>query len=180
LRKRPGVGTAALEFLILTASRTAEVLKAQWSEVDFDAGVWIRPPSHMKAKVEHSVPLTGRMVEILKGLPRGGAADLIFTGKTGEALGKNSMPKLLKGAGITIHGFRSSFKDWASERTSYPRELVEMSLAHSIGNAVEQAYARSKLVEKRRRLMLEWEKFVATPAVGGDVVPIGKGKASSA
>jgi integrase len=177
LRQRRGIAPLALEFLVLTAARTGEVVKATWDEVDFDAKVWVRPASHMKGKVEHSVPLTPRMIEILKGLPQGGADSLIFTGKTGAALGKNALPKLMAGTGGTVHGARSSFRDWCGERTSFPRELAEFSLAHTVGNVVERSYTRSKLVEKRRPLMMAWEKYVAMPmVVSADVTPIGAAK----
>jgi integrase len=180
LRRRPRVGTAALEFLILGAARSGEVLRATWSEVDFEAGIWLRPASHMKGKVEHAVPLSPRAIEILRALPRGGGADLIFTSKTGGSLGKNAMPKLLKGAEFTVHGFRSSFRDWAGESTNFPRELAEHALAHVVGGKVEGAYARGKQVEKRRRLMEAWEKFVATPAAkSANVTPIRRGSNSA-
>jgi integrase len=180
LKRRQGVGPRALEFVILTASRTGEVVKARWSEVDLEAKIWTRPADHMKAGVEHAVPLTPRMIEILKGLPREGSDGPIFIGsKAGQPLGKNLLPKLLKSLDVdcTIHGFRSSFKDWCSEQTNFPRELAEHALAHAIGNAVEQAYGRSKLIEKRRQLMLQWERFIATPATKDqqNVTPIRKG-----
>jgi integrase len=180
LRQRQGIEPLALELLILTASRTAEVLKAHWSEVDFATKTWVRPATHMKGGVEHSVPLTGRMIEILKGLPHGGDASehqdsLIFEGtKAGRPLGRNALSKLVMSLGIdaTVHGFRSSFKDWCSEQTNYPRELAEHALAHEVGNAVERAYGRSKLIEKRRRLMMEWERFIAAPLAKSKVIPI--------
>jgi integrase len=177
LKRRQGTEPLALEFLILTASRTSEVLKARWNEVDLEARIWTRPASHMKGKVEHQVPLTGRMLEILKGLPRdGGDNSLIFEGtKAGRPLGRNALSKLVgtMGADCTVHGFRSSFRDWAGEQTSFAREVVEHALAHVVGNAVEQAYARSKLLEKRRGLMVQWERFIATPLPKSrEVIPI--------
>jgi integrase len=177
LRQRPGIWSQALEFTILTASRSGEVLKARWSEVDFENKVWTRPAAHMKARVEHQVPLTPRMLEILKGLPRADGDDgLIFASKPGKTIGKNTLSALVTslGADGTVHGFRSSFRDWAGERTAFPRDLVEHALAHAVGNTVEQAYARSKLVEKRRRLMQSWEGFIAMPVTlkTGDVTPI--------
>jgi integrase len=176
LKRRQGVEPLALELLILSASRTGEVLKARWSEVDFAAKIWTRPASHMKGGIEHAVPLTGRMIEILKALPEGDQDSLIFEGsKPGSPLGRNALAKLANVMKVdcTVHGFRSSFKDWCSEMTNYPRELAEHALAHEVGNAVERAYGRSKLLEKRRRLMMDWEKFVATPAViSATVTPI--------
>jgi integrase len=176
LKRRQGVEPRALEFLILTASRTSEVLLARRSEIDFVTKTWTRPSAHMKAGVEHAVPLTPRMIEILEGLPRGDDTSLIFEGsKAGHPLGRNALAKVVSvmGADCTVHGFRSSFRDWAGEQTNYPRELAEHALAHAVGSQVEQAYARSKLLEKRRRLMMDWEKFVATPAViSATVTPI--------
>jgi integrase len=180
LKTRQGIEPLALELLILSASRTAEVLKARWSEVDFNAKVWTRPSDHMKGGITHSVPLTARMIEILKSLPRDGKASedsLIFEGtKPGRPLGRNALSKLVASLGIdaTVHGFRSSFRDWCGEQTNFPRELAEHALAHSVGNVVEQSYARSKLIEKRRQLMLQWERFVATPAISKseNVTPI--------
>jgi integrase len=186
LRQRQGIEPLALEFLILSASRTAEVLKARWGEVDFDAKTWDRPASHMKAGIAHSVPLSGRMLEILEGVPRnnrdGGAGhqdSLIFEGtKAGHPLGRNALSKVanVMKADCTVHGFRSSFRDWVGEQTAFPRELAEHALAHSVGSQVEQAYARSKLLEKRRALMSQWEKFVMTPggSKSGNVTPIRK------
>jgi integrase len=184
LRQRHGHGcdtsALALELLILSASRTAEVLKARWGEVDFGTKTWTRPISHMKGGIEHAVPLTPRMIEILEGLLRGDNNSLIFEGsKAGKPLGRNALSKLVDTLGIdaTVHGFRSSFKDWCSEQTNYPRELAEHALAHEVGNAVERAYGRSKLIEKRRRLMIEWEKFVTSPTVSKseNVTPTRKG-----
>jgi integrase len=178
LRQRHDTSDLALEFLILTASRTAEVLKAHWSEVDFATKIWTRPASHMKAKIEHAVPLTPRMIEILKALPReGGDNSLIFEGtKAGRPLGRNALSKIVGTMGVdcTVHGFRSSFKDWCSEMTAFPRELAEHALAHEVGNAVERAYGRSKLIEKRRALMLQWERFCMTPLPKSKVIPIRK------
>jgi len=180
LRRRQGIEPLALEFVILTASRTAEVLKGHWSEVDFATKVWTRPASHMKGKIEHAVPLTSRMIEILKSLPHEGSDGLIFQStKPGSPLGRNALSKLVStmGADCTVHGFRSSFRDWAGEQTSFAREVVEHALAHVVGNAVEQAYARSKLLEKRRGLMVQWERYIATPtSKSATVTPIRRSK----
>jgi integrase len=183
LKRRQGIEPLALEFLILSASRTAEVLKARWGEIDFTAKIWTRPADHMKAGVEHAVPLTPRMLAILEGVPRNnrdGGDGLIFEGsKAGHPLGRNALSKIVNvmGADVTVHGFRSSFRDWVGEQTSFPRELAEHALAHSVGSQVEQAYARSKLLEKRRALMSQWERFLATPggSKSGSVTPIRKG-----
>ena len=118
------------------------------------------------------------MIEILKALPReGGDNSLIFEGtKAGRPLGRNALSKIVGTMGVdcTVHGFRSSFKDWCSEMTAFPRELAEHALAHEVGNAVERAYGRSKLIEKRRALMLQWERFCMTPLPKSKVIPIRK------
>jgi integrase len=185
LQQRRDTSALALELLILSASRTAEVLKAHWGEIDLGSKVWTRPSDHMKGGVEHQVPLSPRMIEILKGSPRaGGDQDsLIFEGtKPGRPLGRNALSKLADTLGIdaTVHGFRSSFKDWAGEQTNYPRELAEHALAHEVGSKVERAYGRSQLLEKRRRMMADWEKFVTSPIVSksASVTPIRKGSAA--
>lgn len=175
-----GIGPKALEFLILTVSRTGEALGAHWNEIDFDAKVWTVPPERMKGRKEHRVPLTGRMIELLKALPREAGNDLVFIGsKTGKRIDKMVLPKLLHAMGhaATIHGFRASFRTWAAESTAFPREVIEAALAHKTGTAVELAYQRSDVLEKRRQLMEAWSEFVATPdrKSGGNVTPIRKG-----
>ncbi|MHC2672753.1 integrase [Bradyrhizobium diazoefficiens] len=168
LAAREGIAARALELAILTASRTGEIIGSRWSEIDLDAKLWTIPAERMKAKKEHRVPLTGRPLELLKGLPR--EADFVFPGgRKGVPISNMAMAGVLKRMGrleITVHGFRSTFRDWAAERTGYPNHVVEMALAHVIGNKVEAAYRRGDLFEKRRRLMTDWATYCGTPAVG--------------
>jgi integrase len=164
-------GARALEFLVLTATRTAEVIGAQWSEIQ--NGVWTIPASRMKAGKEHRVPLSDQAALILKLLPQQGqfvfAAERPDTGISGNAL-RRVMNKLGYGNTATVHGFRSTFRDWAAERTSYPNHVLEMALAHVIGNKVEAAYRRGDLFEKRRRLMNEWSRYCSSNLVAQEVV----------
>jgi integrase len=166
LGDRQGMAARALEFVILTAARTGEVIGARWSEIDMAAKVWVIPPERMKAKREHRVPLSPRAIEILEALPREG--DFVFPGtQKGTAISNMAMGQLLKRmrrTDITVHGFRSTFRDWAAETTNYPNDVVEMSLAHVIKNKVEAAYRRGDLLEKRARLMAEWARYCATAA----------------
>ena len=153
----------AMEFLILTASRTSEVLNARWAEVDLDGKTWIVPAERMKAKRAHRVPLAPRCLEILQ-RAKYLAADspLVFPGRTNSKPMSNmvllSMLKRME-VPATTHGFRSSFRDWAAETTSFPRELAEMALAHTIENKVEAAYRRGDLFEKRRTMMEAWAEY---------------------
>ena len=167
----------AFEFLVLTAARSAEVRLATWGEIDIPRLVWTIPGQRMKAKREHRVPLCGRAVEILREAERVGReapADhvLVFTTVRGKAIDGANLSKLVRDLGLAAvpHGFRSSFRDWASERTDHPREVVEAALAHTVRNATEAAYARSDLFERRRRLMDEWGAYVGE--VRGQVVPL--------
>jgi integrase len=148
----------AIEFVILTAARSGEVRLATWAEFDLDKKVWNRPAAHMKAGIEHSIPLSSRAIALL-GEPGEG---LIFPSrKSGSALSDMtlSMPLRRAGVGYTMHGFRSSFRDWCGEATSTPREVAEACLAHAVGSSVERAYARSDLLEKRRAVMEQWGAF---------------------
>jgi integrase len=168
LSQHQAVAPRSMEFLILTAARTSEVLTARWSEFDFANRIWTVPASKMKTRKLHRVPLTDRMVELLKALPREGGTDgIVFIGsKADTPQAKNTLSKLATktmGRDCTVHGFRSSFRTWAAERTAFPRELIEAALAHTTGNAVEIAYQRSDVIEKRRKLMEAWAAFVASP-----------------
>lgn len=168
LRSRDAIAARALEFAILTAARTGEVLGAKWSEID--GTVWTVPASRMKAKREHRVPLSDRAAAVLRDLPR--EDDWVFPGRAGKPLSNMSLLMLLRRMGhgdIVAHGFRSTFRDWAAETTSFQSEVVEMALAHSIGNAVEAAYRRGDLMERRRELMGAWAKYCGG---AGNVVTI--------
>ena len=164
LAKREGVGSEALKFTILTAARTGEVIGARWSEIDLDAKLWTIPGERMKTGREHRVPLSDQAVAILDKLPREG--DFAFPGmRKDTSISNMAMAVVLKrmNCDSTVHGFRSTFKDWTSERTNYPRDVTEMALAHAIGNKVEAAYRRGDLFVKRTRLMAEWARYCTTP-----------------
>jgi integrase len=153
------------EFLILTASRTSEVILARWPEIDLDAGTWIVPAERMKMKREHRVPLSARCIEILQAAKEVGCgSEYIFPGRSANRpLSNMAFLKALERMGradITAHGFRSSFRDWAEEKTNTQRSVVEAALAHQVESRVEAAYLRSDLFEKRRRLMDSWAAFV--------------------
>ncbi|MBM3558052.1 MAG: site-specific integrase, partial [Alphaproteobacteria bacterium] len=161
LRGQDGIAARALEFAILTAARTSEATNAGWSEFDLAAGVWTVPAERIKTKRKHSVPLSKPVLALLAKLPREG--DWVFPGgRLGRPLSNNALLMLLRRmerGDITAHGFRSTFRDWAAERTNYPREVCEMALAHAIGDKVEAAYRRGDLFEKRQRLMAEWATY---------------------
>lgn len=174
LRGRDGVGARAVEFAILTATRSGEVRGARWSEIDLEAGTWTIPGERMKARKGHRVPLSDQAVAVLNSMQR--HSEYVFAGaKHDTRLSDMSLTAVLRRMGhavITIHGFRSSFRDWAAENTNYPREVAEMALAHAIGNDVEAAYRRGDLFEKWRRLMRDWAKYCDTPAQTSSVTPI--------
>ena len=162
LRVQDGIDARALEFTILTAARVSEAVGARWSEISGD--VWTIPAERMKGGKPHRVPLSRRAMDLLKALPRNG--DLIFPGpKLGRALNINAPRKLLidMGHSVTVHGFRSSFRDWVAERTSYPNHVAEAALAHAVADKVEKAYRRTDLFEKRRRLMADWAAWCSRP-----------------
>ena len=164
LRSRNAMAAKALMFTCLTGSRTGEVLGMTWDEIDFEDRVWTCPAARMKTGEEHRVPLTDEMLDIIEPL-KAMKSDYVFEGqKRHQPLSNMSMLMLLrrmKIEGVTVHGFRSTFRVWASEVANVPREVAEMSLSHRIGSKVEQAYARSDLLEKRRALMERWSHFVA-------------------
>jgi integrase len=172
-------GRLAFELLILTASRTSEVLKATWNEIDFQGKVWTRPPEHMKAKKEHRVPLTPRCVEIFEAAKElsDGSSDFIFPGdKPGRPLSNMVFHALLRRmakTGMTPHGFRSSFRDWAEEKTNHSQRTIETALAHVVKDKTEAAYLRTQLFEKRKELMAQWVRF-ATSTPAKKVVSIGR------
>jgi integrase len=174
IRAREAMASLALEFVILTATRTSEVLKATWGEVDLDKAIWTIPAGRMKAGKEHRVPLSARAVEILEGVkPLGN--ELLFPSDKGGMLSGMAMSMLLRRMKVdaTVHGFRSGFRDWSAECTGYAHEVCEMALAHVIGNKAEAAYRRGDLFDKRRRLMADWATYCASGgAAGAKVSPI--------
>lgn len=164
LRKREAVSARALEFLILCASRSGEVRLAVWSEFDLGKALWSIPGERMKSGKPHRVPLAPRAVEILKSIGPGRPEAYVFEGaKPGKPMSLMAFEMLMRrlGRDETTHGFRSSFRDFAGDRTTHPREVAEAALAHSIGSEVEQAYRRGDALEKRRQLMAEWAEFLA-------------------
>lgn len=164
LEERSATAAKALQFTILTASRTSEVLGVKWEEVDWEARLWTVPEERMKGGVQHRVPLSDEMLRILEGMKALGG-DYVFRGqKRGAPLSNMSMLMLLRRMGreqFTVHGFRSSFRDWASEKAGAQREIAEAALAHQVGSEVERAYARSDLLERRFDLMHLWSAFVS-------------------
>jgi integrase len=174
LRERSGIVERALEFLILTASRSGEVLGARWDEIDLTKRVWIIPAERMKGRREHRVPLCDAAVAILNEMKLYQRNGFVFPSDRRENLGESPMRELLKRLGYqtTIHGMRSSFRTWAAEQTAFSHDVVEQALAHAVGTAVERAYKRTDLFEKRARLMQQWSDFLARPAAVGDVIPM--------
>jgi integrase len=175
LRKQEGTAARALEFTILTAARTGEVIGAVPGELDFSKAVWNIPAARMKARKPHSVPLPLRAVEIVEEQVKLGGTYVFPGQKDGEPLSNMAMLALLERMGrddITVHGFRSTFKDWAAECTAFSNHVSEKALAHIVGDRVEAAYRRGELFEKRRQLMMAWAKFCGTRPRKGEVVPI--------
>jgi integrase len=170
LRSRRATAAKALEFAILTAARSGEVLGARWNEFDLDKAIWIAPPERMKAGREHRVPLSPRALQILTDLEYCRTSDFVFPGeKVGRPLSGMSLEMVLRRMKIedaTVHGFRSSFRDWAAECTNFPNEVCEAALAHVIENKAEAAYRRGDLFEKRRKLMDAWAAYCGTPKTG--------------
>jgi len=172
LGERSGTAALALEFLILTAARTSEVLGARFDEFDLDAGVWTVPASRMKADREHRVPLPPRALAIVTSLAAARRSDIVFPGAQGRPLSVMALAMALRRAGVTnatVHGFRSSFRDWAAEQTDHAGEVCEAALAHVVANKVEAAYRRGDLFRKRRALMDDWARFVGAAPEGSDM-----------
>jgi len=178
LRTQEGIAAKALEFTILTAARTGEVIGARPDEFDLDAALWTIPAKRMKAEKEHRVPLSPRAVAIVREMLKAHKGAFVFPGgKEGKPQSNMAMLELLKRmerGDLTVHGFRSTFRDWASERTNYPREVCEMALAHAVSDQVEAAYRRGDLFEKRRRLMAEWARHCENPKSTGKVVSLAR------
>lgn len=167
LRAANGVAARALEFLIATAARTGEITGATWGEFDFDQKVWVIPAERMKSGRTHRVPLTDRALEVVEGMKvlrlTGAPDEVVFPGrKDGSTLSDMSLKAVLKRLGhgsITSHGFRSSFRDWAGDATSFPRDLAEAALAHAVGDQTERAYRRGDALARRREMMEAWSRF---------------------
>ena len=178
LREQEAIAGLALELCILTAARSGEILGLRWDEIDLDKKIWTVPAHRMKAGREHRVPLSQRATAILVRLTEQRSGDFVFAGqRRGEPLSNKALKTMMRRAKIesaTVHGFRSSFRDWAGNETNYPRDLIETALAHVIGNQAEQAYRRSDALEKRRQLMEAWASYCS----GQDnVVPLISGAA---
>lgn len=177
LRLMPGTAAQALEFIVLTSCRTGEAIGATWPEIDLDRGLWTIPAARMKAEREHVIPLSAAAVAVLE-KARAEAIDspYIFPARdASKPLSNMACLAVLKRMGradLTVHGFRSTFRDWAGESTAYPREVIEHALAHKIPDKAEAAYARGTLLEKRRLLMADWARHCDTPRAAGDVVSI--------
>lgn len=181
LRKREGYAARALEFLLLTAARSGEVRGATWGEIDMAKAMWTVPAERMKAKREHRVPLPGAALQLLGNLPRMEGNDLVFPAPRGGILSDMTLTAIMRRMDLDAvpHGLRSTFRDWAGERTNYPRDLCEQALAHIIESKSEAAYRRGDALEKRRGLMEAWSKFLQTPqAMSAVVIPIGGASAA--
>ena len=179
LRGQDSVVARALEFTVLTAARSGEVLGATWPEIDLQAALWVVPGDRMKRGREHRVPLSDPALEVLRSiLPMRDdhAGGWIFPGvpkhRPLSAMAMIELLRRMKYADVTVHGMRSAFRDWCAESTNYPREVAEMALAHTLRDKTEAAYQRRDMIEKRRRLMEDWARFCAMPAKPAEVVPI--------
>ena len=178
LQKRQATSASALEFAILTAARTGEVLGARWQEFDLDRAVWTVPAERMKGGREHRVPLSRPAHKVVKAMFEARNSDFVFAGQTpGRPLSETTFLRLLRRMNIqvaTVHGFRSAFRDWAAECTNFSNEVCEAALAHAVDNKVEAAYRRGDLFDKRRKLMEAWAAYCAstTAAATAKVVPI--------
>jgi integrase len=174
LRKRDAMAALALEFLVLTAARSGEVLGASWSEIDLEAKVWTVPANRMKANREHRVPLVPRAIEILEKAKMVQTSDFVFPGQKAErplsVMALEMVLRRMKIEDATVHGFRSSFRDWAGNETAFQREVAEQALAHVIGDKAEQAYRRGDALDKRRALMEAWGNFVEQSECGNVVL----------
>lgn len=186
LRAREGVAARAVQFAILTACRSGEVRGARWAEFDKAGKVWTIPAERMKAKREHQVPLSDAALALLASMPHDSDVDVVFAGTKSQPLSDMSLTAVIRrmngddkpvwadanGEGVTVHGFRSTFRMWAAETTSYPREVAEHALAHQLPDAVERAYQRGSQFAKRAALMTEWATYCATVPTDAVVKPI--------
>jgi len=165
LRKDTGIPARALEFITLTAARLGEATGTTWDEIDLGARTWTIPAKRMKADKEHKVPLSNPAIAVLKAMREIRQSDLVFPGfKPGQPIGADALRELIKklaGDAVTVHGLRSTFRDWAADCTLFPNELVEMALSHAIPSATEKAYRRGNMFDKRRKLMDAWAAYCA-------------------
>jgi len=178
LRKQQGVAARAVEFAILTAARSCEVRGASWDEIDLQQRIWKIPADRMKAQREHIVPLSDAAVAVIKTMKKSKINDYIFPGqKDDKPLSDMSLTAVLRRmerGDLTVHGFRSTFRDWCAEQTAYPAEMAELALAHTINNKVEAAYRRGNMLLKRFKMMSDWARYCAQPKPKGEVVPFKK------
>lgn len=175
LQRHDGAAARALEFAILTAARTGEVIGARWTEIDFAAKIWIVPAERMKSNREHRVPLSSAALKILARLEKSQVSDYVFTGRNGGSLSNMALLMLLRRMGhadLTAHGFRSTFRDWAAEKTSSQAEVAEVALGHVVGDKVVLAYRRGDFFEKRRRLMDQWGEYATGPQASSKVISL--------
>ena len=171
LRQNESISAKALEFLILTAVRSGSVRLAEWSEIDLDNQVWVIPAEHTKARHEHRVPLQPQAIKLLKALPIMAGTNIVFTSPTGKALSDMTLSQLMRrmrdrgelAVDAVPHGFRSTFRDWAAEKTAYPDEMRKIASGHTVSDTVKKAYERTDLLEKRREMMKEWAKYLDQP-----------------
>jgi integrase len=170
LRQQPGLAAQALEFTILTGSRSGEMLGAVWDEIDIEGALWTIPADRMKSSREHRVPLVSRSIEILEAMKKVRVSDFIFPGRVGKKpmsdMTITAVLRRMKRDDITVHGFRSTFRDWVSDCTDHPRELAEAALAHIVGEETERAYRRGDALEKRRALMRDWADYCGSGSDG--------------
>src|SRR5262245_58971660 len=174
LRGRPGLAARALEFTILTAARTGEVIGAKWDEINLKARGWTVPADRMKGSRDHRVPLTEEAVAVLEEMRQVRQNEFVFPGDRRAMMSNMAMEMLLRrmGRDVTVHGFRSTFRDWAAERTNFPSEVAEAALAHAVGDKVAAAYRRGDLFDKRRKLMESWADFCAKSLEQSEVVAL--------
>jgi integrase len=176
LRQQEGVAARALEFTIVTGTRTGEVIGARWPEIDLENRLWVVPSTRMKAGREHRVPLSERAASILRALREIRHSDFVFPGqRVGRPLGNMAMLQLLRRMGredLTVHGFRATFTDWAAECTNFPDEVRQMALAHVVSDKVEAAYRRGDLFQKRRQLSEAWARYCTAPAATSALIAI--------
>jgi integrase len=173
LRERAGVAARALEFAVLTAARTGEVIGARWDEIDFGSRTWTVPADRMKGHREHRIPLSDRAVSLLEEMQQMGSSEFVFSRPEGKPLSNMALLMTLRRmerSDVTAHGFRSSFRTWAAECTGFSREVVEAALAHVTGNKVEAAYQRGDLFRKRQQLMADWGAYCASADASGSLI----------